>query len=88
MLKYSDAWDPGIYFNIFHVICLYIELRNKNKRRLKPNVKMPQSVIISSQELVADFCNPSYSGGRDQEDLGSKPAWATYLKKHITKMGW
>jgi hypothetical protein len=21
-------------------------------------------------------CNPSYSGGRDQEDHGSKPAWA------------
>jgi hypothetical protein len=20
-------------------------------------------------------CNPSYSGGRDQEDQGSKPAW-------------
>jgi hypothetical protein len=23
---------------------------------------------------VAPACNPSYSGGRDQEDLGSKPA--------------
>jgi hypothetical protein len=22
---------------------------------------------------VAHVCNPSYSGGRDQEDLGSKP---------------
>jgi hypothetical protein len=26
--------------------------------------------------LVAHTCNPSYSGGRDQEDLGSKPAQA------------
>jgi hypothetical protein len=31
--------------------------------------------------------NPSYSGGRDQEDPGSKPAWAnssarTYLEKN------
>jgi hypothetical protein len=26
---------------------------------------------------VAHTCNPSYSGGRDQEDLGSKP----FLKK-------
>jgi hypothetical protein len=26
--------------------------------------------------LVAHACNPSYSGGRDQEDPGSKPAWA------------
>jgi hypothetical protein len=24
--------------------------------------------------LVAHACNPSYSGGRDQEDRGSKPA--------------
>jgi hypothetical protein len=25
---------------------------------------------------MAHTCNPSYSGGRDQEDCGSKPAWA------------
>jgi hypothetical protein len=25
--------------------------------------------------MVAHACNPSYSGGRDQEDHGSKPAW-------------
>jgi hypothetical protein len=35
---------------------------------------------------VADACNPSYSGGRDLEDHGSKPAWANssvrpYLEK-------
>jgi hypothetical protein len=28
------------------------------------------------QVLVTYACNPSYSGGRDQEDCGSKPAWA------------
>jgi hypothetical protein len=27
-----------------------------------------------SQVLVAHACNPSYSGGRDQGDCGSKPA--------------
>jgi hypothetical protein len=27
-----------------------------------------------SQKLVADACNPSYSGSRDEEDLGLKPA--------------
>jgi hypothetical protein len=26
--------------------------------------------------LVAHTSNPSYSGGSDQEDRGSKPAWA------------
>jgi hypothetical protein len=35
---------------------------------------------------VAPACNPSYPGGRDQENWGSKPAWANsstrpYLKK-------
>jgi hypothetical protein len=34
--------------------------------------------------------NPSYSGGKDQEDRGSKPAWANssrdpILKKPFTK---
>jgi hypothetical protein len=34
--------------------------------------------------------NPSYSGGRDQEDCGSKPAWANssvkpYVKKTLHK---
>jgi hypothetical protein len=29
---------------------------------------------IMSRALVAHACNPSYSGGRDQEDYGSKPA--------------
>jgi hypothetical protein len=45
------------------------------------------------QVLVAHACNPSYSGGRDQEDQGSKPAqanslWDPILKKPITKKGW
>jgi uncharacterized protein YdcH (DUF465 family) len=39
---------------------------------------------------VAHTCNPSYSKGRDQEDHGSKPAWANsswdpLLKKPFTK---
>jgi hypothetical protein len=39
---------------------------------------------------VAHACNSSYSGGKDQEDLGSKPAQAnnsmsTYLKKTLHK---
>jgi hypothetical protein len=43
--------------------------------------------------LVAHTCNPSYSGGRDQEDQGSKPALAnssqdlSSKKKPITKIG-
>jgi hypothetical protein len=42
---------------------------------------------------VAQACNPSYSGGRDQEDHGSKLAkanssWDPISKKPITKKGW
>jgi hypothetical protein len=41
---------------------------------------------------VAHTCNPSFSGGRDQEDPSSKPAWAnssqdSILKKPIPKKG-
>jgi hypothetical protein len=31
---------------------------------------------ISELVQVAHTCNPSYSGGRDQEDRSLKPAWA------------
>jgi hypothetical protein len=42
--------------------------------------------------LVAHSCNPSYSGGRDQENHGSKPAQANssmrpYVEKPFTKIG-
>jgi hypothetical protein len=41
---------------------------------------------------VAHTYNPSYSGGRDQEDRGWKAAWANsserpYLKNPFTKIG-
>jgi hypothetical protein len=41
---------------------------------------------------VAHTCDPSYSGGRDQKDHGSKTALANssarpYLKKHLIKIG-
>jgi hypothetical protein len=41
---------------------------------------------------VAHAYNPSYSGGRDQEDLGLKPTWANSSrdptsKKSFTKIG-
>jgi hypothetical protein len=35
--------------------------------------------------LVAHSCSPSYSGGRDQEDCGLKPAWANSLRDLILK---
>jgi hypothetical protein len=34
--------------------------------------------------VVADTCNPSYLGGRDKEDHGSKPAWVKSLQDPIS----
>jgi hypothetical protein len=38
------------------------------------SLKNKEKKLFSSQALVTHACNPSYSGGRDQEDLGLKPA--------------
>jgi hypothetical protein len=37
------------------------------------------------RRLVAHDCNPSSSGDRDQEDPGSKPAWANISQDPIFK---
>jgi hypothetical protein len=48
--------------------------------------------ILPRLALVVHACNPSYSGGRDQVDRGSKPAWANssarlYFKKTLHQKG-
>jgi hypothetical protein len=48
---------------------------------------------LSDWALVAHTCNPSYSGGRDQEDHCAKSVQAnssqdSYLKKPVTKKSW
>jgi hypothetical protein len=40
---------------------------------------------IQSWASVAHTCNPSYSGGRDQEDHSSKPAWGNSSRNPISK---
>jgi hypothetical protein len=35
---------------------------------------------------VAHTCNPSYSGGRDQEDHSLKRGWANSLRDPISKI--
>jgi hypothetical protein len=37
------------------------------------------------QALMAHACNPSYSGGRDEEDQGLKPAQANSSQDLISK---
>jgi hypothetical protein len=41
--------------------------------------------LAFNQAQVAYTCNPSYSGGRDQEDEGSKPAQANSSQDLISK---
>jgi hypothetical protein len=40
-----------------------------------------------SQALAAHACNPSYSGGRDQEDQGLKLPQANCLQDSISRKG-
>jgi hypothetical protein len=42
--------------------------------------------IGSSQVLVAHTYNPRYLGGWDQEDCGSRPAWANSSQNPISKI--
>jgi hypothetical protein len=42
-------------------------------------------LVTRSQAPVAHACNPRNSGGRDQEDHGSKPAWANSSQGPISK---
>jgi hypothetical protein len=57
---------------------------------------MPRAYCSKARKslvLVAHTCNPSYSGGRDQEDYSSKPAqannsWECISKIPMRKMGW
>jgi hypothetical protein len=57
---------------------------------------LAESILIKRKMywvLVAHICNPSYSGGRDQEDCGSKPGQANnwrdpVSKQSITEKGW
>jgi hypothetical protein len=37
------------------------------------------------QVLVAQACSLSYSGGKNQEDHGLKPAWANTIRDPILK---
>jgi hypothetical protein len=57
---------------------------------------MHRSSMLSDESglgmLVAHACNPSYSGGRVQEDRGWRSGWAnslrSYLEKNNHKKGW
>jgi hypothetical protein len=72
--------------------------KNKNKKNMEgcpPRVfllvgealiKYSTTRTHGSWAPVAHTCNPSYSGGRDQEDRGSKPAPANGFLDPISKI--
>jgi hypothetical protein len=53
----------------------------KEVERLPSKSKAPLGL-----DVVAHTCNPSYSGGRDQENPGSKPAQANSSRDPILKI--
>jgi hypothetical protein len=59
----------GVLINLFSL--------NQKCQAWKLNL-LPRKVIEKEvgRVPVAHACNPSYSGGRDQEDRGLNPAWA------------
>jgi hypothetical protein len=74
-----------------------IQIAKKARMKLKKRKKVrkqKQKQKRGSGALVAHACNPSYSGGTDQEDRSLKPAQAnsheTLSRKihHTKKMGW
>jgi hypothetical protein len=73
----SSVW--GHVYSLNHVLLLNIQ-----STLLK--------LLLLPVALVAYTCNPSYSGGRDQEDHELKPAWANssrlYLENTHHKKGW
>jgi hypothetical protein len=44
-----------------------------------------QRKIHSAASWWLNTCNPSYSGGRDQEDCGLKPAWVNSSRETLSR---
>jgi hypothetical protein len=74
-------------------ICLKEMKYEDTTGNLKILISNNDKELKASQATVAHICNPSYSGGRDQEGYGLKPTQANnsqdpILKKPSAKQGW
>jgi hypothetical protein len=71
----------------FWQILLFAKKKKKKKKNHSYSTIHLMITIIkilnTSQALVVHACNPSYSGGRNQEDGGSKPVRANSLRAPI-----
>jgi hypothetical protein len=61
-----------------------ILLNNRGNNIIIVHQRFVKAVL--SQVLEAHSCNPPYSGGRDQEDQGLKPARANSFQDPISKI--
>jgi regulator of replication initiation timing len=61
-------------------------LQKKKKKKKRPYLKDKlKAKGLGSWVLMAHICNPSYSGGRDQEDQCLKLAWVNSSRDPILK---
>jgi hypothetical protein len=84
---------PISVFRIAGIIVISYHTQLRTRHLLSVNLRFLIFKVKISLGSEAHACNPSYSGGRNQEDHGSKPAQANsspdpILKKLITKKGW
>jgi hypothetical protein len=71
----------------------YLTKKKKKKERKEKEKEKNCQGLVACWGLVAYSYNPSYSGGRDQEDHELKPAWENnsrdlISKKPNTKKAW
>jgi hypothetical protein len=67
-------------------ISAFIKEEQTSSRKITAHLlKRPLSKTGNSQALVAHICNPSYSGGRNEEDHSTKPAMTNSFQGPISK---
>jgi hypothetical protein len=79
----SIHWSPQAE----ECLPLVIFLKNRLKNTLTGEEvkKICMKCYVKIDASMAPTCNPSYTGGRDQEDHSSKPAWAYSSQDPILK---
>jgi hypothetical protein len=79
------------YNDLFIFTCHQIPLSLHLSQCFPPQPGPPVKILENKHDvnlrpaLVAQVCNPSYSGGRDQEDSSWKPSWANSSPDPISK---
>jgi hypothetical protein len=61
------------------------EMEYRERKRQKTTGHYAGRKYGGSQDAGGSCNNPSYSGGRDQEDHGLKPAWANSSRDPVSK---